>query len=162
MSASLTLYQQLIAGNLRVGSVIHKYCDFTTPPKNKYMLVASVEPKFMVLMINSRVNQHYVTLGQDVFHVKICKAEHEFLAHDSHANCIEAHSAFDLSDIRQELFDNYTQLHKGWITDSCLEEVYIAVRDNIVMRTSYKKAIMHSIESKLIHLEPQAENSKLT
>lgn len=40
---------------LQVGAVIYTHCPFTTPPKNKYMLICSLNP-LLVLLINSKIN----------------------------------------------------------------------------------------------------------
>lgn len=145
-------FARLIVSNLRVGSVIYKHCDFTTPPKVKYMVVASLEPNLLVLMINSEINRFYIDRGLDHFHVPVSQVDHQFLDYDSYANCIEAHNAFNLSDIRQELIDNYTSVFKGWITDECLESVYHAVKGNNMIRRNYQREIISAIEDKLPHL----------
>lgn len=143
----------LLAKNLRVGAVLYKWCDFTTPSKNKYMVVASLEPKLLILLINSKINQYYVDKGLDQFHVQIPQADHEFLKHDSYADCIEAHTAFDCSNIRQEVIESYNDIFQGWLTDTCLENVYHAVNNNEVIRQGHKKEITASIEEQLPHLK---------
>ena len=143
---------QLLANNLRVGAVIYKFCDFTTPPKEKFMVVASLDPNLLVLMINSNINQFYVQQGLDHFHVPVPVADHEFLTHDSYTNCIEAHTAFDCSQIKQEVIDDYVNVFKGWLTDDCLELVYHAVKVNNMIRRGHQKEIIASIEQQLPHL----------
>lgn len=143
---------ELLAKNLRVGSVIYKFCDFTTPPKNKFMVVASIEPRLLVLMINSEINSFYVHNGLDNFHVPISAIEHKFLTHDSFANCVEAHTAFDCSQIRQDVIDDYVNVFKGWLTDECLEAVYNAVKSNNILRAGHQKEIIASIEQQIPHL----------
>ena len=51
---------QLAVKNLRIGSVIYKHCNFTTPEKNKYMVVVSLQPRLLVLLINSEINEFYI------------------------------------------------------------------------------------------------------
>ncbi len=152
MPTNETPFAQLIANNLRVGSVIYKFCDFTTPPKNKFMVVASLDPRLLILMINSEVNQFYIERGLDHFHVLVPFTDHDFLTHDSYTNCVEAHTAFDYSQMRQEVINNYNDIFKGWLTDECLESVYHAVKNNTVIRRGHQKEIITSIEQQLPHL----------
>ncbi|WP_417438874.1 hypothetical protein [Idiomarina sp.] len=152
MPASQSPFAKLIENNLRVGAVLHKHCDFTTPPKNKFLVVASLEPRLLVLLINSEINQFYFQEGLDHFHVPLPEAEHKFLAHDSYASCIEAHTAFDCSQIRQEVLNDYVNVFKGWLTDECLEAVYHAVKGNNMIRKGHQKEIIASIEGQLTHL----------
>ncbi|NNH38023.1 hypothetical protein [Acinetobacter terrae] len=143
---------QLAVKNLRIGSVIYKHCNFTTPEKNKYMVVVSLQPRLLVLLINSEINEFYIKKKLDHFHVPINQSEHNFLDHDSFANCIEAHTAFDLSTLKSELLENYSEIHKGWLSDNCLENAYHAVKSNNILRTGEQKEIIISIEEQLPHL----------
>jgi hypothetical protein len=152
MSLSINPLANILVNNLRVGSVIHKFCDFTTPPKNKFLVVASLEPRLLVLMINSQVNNYYQLNNLDQFHVPVPEAEHSFLSHDSFTNCVEAHTAFDCSELRDEVILDYQNVFKGWLTDSCLESVYHAVKGNNVLRRAAQKEIMSSIEAQLPNL----------
>lgn len=152
MLSNQSPFATLIGNHLRVGAVLHKHCDFTTPPKDKFLVVASLEPRLLVLLINSEINQFYVQQRLDHFHVPIPKAEHDFLTHDSYTNCVEAHTAFDCSQIKQEVIDNYTKVFKGWLTDECLEAVYHAVKGNIMIRKGHQREIMSAIEGQLPHL----------
>lgn len=152
MLSNQSPFATLIGNHLRVGAVIYKHCDFTTPPKDKFLVVASLEPRLLVLLINTKINQFYVHQGLEQFHVPVPEAEHNFLTHDSYTNCVEAQTAFDCSQIRQEVIDNYTNVFKGWLTDDCLEAVYHAVKSNIMIRRGHQKEIISAIEGQLPHL----------
>jgi hypothetical protein len=142
----------LLANNLRVGAVIYKFCDFTTPPKNKFMVVASLEPNLLVLMVNSEINTFYVQRGLQHLHVPVPVADHDFLSHDSYTNCVDVHTAFDCNQIKQEVINDYVNVFKGWLTDDCLESVYHAVKSTNLLRKGHQKEIIASIESHLPHL----------
>ncbi|HBC3389513.1 hypothetical protein AABD46_13460 [Vibrio parahaemolyticus] len=152
MSSKQNPLAQLAANNLRVGSVIHKFCHFTTPPKDKFLVVVSVDPRLLVLIINSKINQYYIDNGTDQYHVSVPQVDHQFLSHDSFTNCVEAHTAFDCDDIKQDIIDNYTSVFKGWLTDNCLEDVYNAVKNNNIIRRGHQKEIITAIEGRLTHL----------
>jgi len=139
----------LLIRNLRVGSVLYTHCSFCTPPKNKYLLVVSLEPNLLVLVINSRINPFYYTNNTAQYHVTISKTDHSFLQHDSYANCIDANTAFKLDDCRQQMVENYKNFHKGWVTDNCLKNVLDAVSQQKVMRKAHKEEIISSLKSRL-------------
>lgn len=144
------LSQTLSDNHLRVGAVIYKHCSFTTPPKPKYLLVVSVEPRLLVLMINSEINVFYVKKDLEHLHVLLSKSEHSFLFHDSYTNCVEAHHAFDIENLKQEVIENYSDVFKGWITNKCLADVYSAVKNNDLIRIGHQREILFSIK-KLLH-----------
>lgn len=143
----------LLANNLRVGAVIYKHCNFTTPPKSKFMVVVSINPRLLVLLINSEINQFYILKGLHQFHVPVLAADHSFLIHDSYASCVEAHTSFDYTAVRQEVIGDYNNIFKGWLTDNCLEDVYHAVKNNSLIIKGHQKEIIASIEQQLPHLQ---------
>lgn len=152
MSGIISFSKDVLVNNIRPGAVIHKYCDFTKPPKNKFLVIASVEPDFLVLIINSSINNFFIKNGTDKYHVKLSNEEHGFLNHDSYANCVQAHNAFNLNDIEDQIEKNYDSLFKGFLSDSCVNSVYRAL-DNDIIRNNHKCAIMKSFENQFPHLK---------
>lgn len=146
-----SLSRNLSNNHFRVGAVIYRYCHFTEPPKQKYLLVVSIEPRLLVLMINSNINIFYVKRNLEHLHVLLSKTEHSFLVHNSYTNCIEAHNAFDIEDIKKEVAENYSNIFKGWITNKCLEDVYNAVKNNDLIRIGHQREILASIENCLLN-----------
>jgi len=143
-------WAQLLLRNLRVGSVVYTHCDFCTPdPKNKYLVVASLNPRCLVLVINSNINQYFITTGQDKYHVPVPASDHTFLDHDSYTNCIDAKDSFEVTFLQSEILNNYNNFHKGWLTDACLKDVYNAVKEQKVMRRGHKREIIDSLEAQL-------------
>lgn len=144
----------LLVKNIRPGAVLYKHCDFTTPPKSKFMVVASTSPRLLVLLINSEINKFWYDQDLDSYHVLIPCADHSFLHHDSYTNCIESHTAFDLSEIQSDILSDYNATFKGFLTDNCLAKVYKAVKENKILERRYKREITASIELQLPHLNP--------
>jgi len=135
--------------NFKVGSIVYTWCDFCTPAKNKYLLVASLEPNFLILVINSVINQFYISNGLDRFHVLISLEDHPFLEHDSHASCVEAIESFDVSFMRAEVLENYKKFHRGHLSTRCLKDVFDAVVEQDIMRQGQKDEIVASIKAQL-------------
>jgi hypothetical protein len=138
-----------ILRNLKIGSVVYAWCDFCTPAKNKYLLVVAIEPSLLVLVINSVVNQFYIANGQEAFHVLVPQEEHPFLHHDSHACCVEAIDAFDISFMHSSILADYDGFHRGYLSTRCLKEVYEAVLAQKLIRRGYKMEILASLVARL-------------
>lgn len=146
---ALDWFSAALLRNLRVGAVIYRWCGFCEPPKFKYLVVVSTEPRLLVLVVNSEINQFYIDRGLDKFHVLVPVVEHDFLKHDSYTCCIEAFATFDLSDLREEILKKYEDVLKGHLTAKCLVDVYRAVVEQNMIQRGLKNEILNSISSEL-------------
>lgn len=128
------------------GDVLFLHCDFTTPPKMKYMVVVCCEP-LLVLLINSDIRP-FIARREALLacQVEIPEATHQFLEWDSFVNCIEAHSAFNLEEIKERVAADYGNILKGRITNERMRAVRIAVNDSPVMELGNKKIILQALE----------------
>ncbi|AWZ99910.1 hypothetical protein CSB67_0637 [Enterobacter hormaechei] len=61
-------------------------------------------------------------------------------------NCIEAHAAFDLEVIKEQIATDYGGILKGRITDPCMQQVRNAVNVSKTMVTRHKKAILSALQ----------------
>ncbi|MBK7868334.1 MAG: hypothetical protein IPJ75_15870 [Ignavibacteriales bacterium] len=50
------LQDQLIEDAIQIGNVLKLFCDFTRPPKDKRLILVSVNPLIAVFLINSTIN----------------------------------------------------------------------------------------------------------
>ncbi|EPR6395354.1 hypothetical protein ACU70F_004096 [Salmonella enterica subsp. enterica serovar Anatum] len=128
------------------GDVLYLHCDFTTPPKVKYMVVVCCEP-LLVLLINSDINE-FIKRNNDLMacQVEINREDHDFLKWDSFVNCIEAHAAFDLEIIKEKIAIKYGDVLKGRITDHCMRQVRCAVEISKTMVKRHKKLILAALQ----------------
>lgn len=111
VSLSNALPAELIAVQsaqyIKAGAVIRLFCDFTTPPKFKYLMIATIEP-LQVFMINSEIPE-FIKRNESLLadQVDIPHKDYQFLTHDSVLNCIEVHRAFNISHLKSELVANF-------------------------------------------------------
>jgi hypothetical protein len=129
------------------GDVLYLHCPFTTPPKLKFMVVACCEP-LLVLLINSEI--HEFILANDEMadcQVDLPKADHDFLDWDSVVNCVNAHGAFSLEEVKAMVAADYGTVLKGRVADYCLRNVYIAVKDSPTMPRKQKKLILEAMKN---------------
>jgi hypothetical protein len=128
---------------LRPGQVLYLFCDFTTPPKEKYLVLVSRGQNPLLFFINSRIHPFILQRPELCdCQVKVSVAGNPFLHHDSFIDCSKVVDQFDQSDIRKQILDDIervrgeldaqtkqqiltaaqksrtiSQLHKQWISD---------------------------------------------
>lgn len=131
---------------LSPGDVLYLHCPFTTPPKKKYLLVACCSP-LLVLVINSEINP-FIEAREPLrrCQVELPQLDHAFLEWDSFVNCIEAHAAFNIDDVKERIVASYHQIVRGRIADYCMREVYTAVQVSPTMKRGQKKSILCALE----------------
>ena len=109
------------------GRVLHVFCNFTAPPKNKFVLVVATDPELMFFVINSEINQ-WLQARPDLRdrQVTIRQKNHLFLARDSYLNCTEAIRNMDPPMIEARLeqeLDNIKDMITEWERDAILYAV---------------------------------------
>lgn len=142
--------EQLADAKLIAGAVIYMPCDFTTPPKDKFLLVACCEPELLVLIINSEINP-FITERPELLacQVDIPHADHDFLHHDSFVNCVQTHTAFKMTSVRAAIVANYSKVYKGRLADYVIRQVIEAVDRSEVMEGRHSKMIIQELTASL-------------
>lgn len=126
---------------LEPGVIIYTYCPFTTPSKDKYHLVCCCDP-LLVLLINSEISEFIACRPTlKACQVEISKEEHPFLDWNSFVNCIDAHSAYDISFFKKQCESNFDSFYRGNISPNCIRDVIIAVNRSPTMIPKHKKVI---------------------
>lgn len=134
-----------ISNHLKAGAVLRLFCDFTTPPKYKFVMVASIIP-LQVFIINSEIHP-YILNNPNLLadQIDIPQADHSFLSHDSILNCVQAHQSFDISHLRQELMANFSQIYKGKLQPYVLRNVIDVVDKSTNLSRITKTQIITAI-----------------
>lgn len=134
-----------INNHLRAGAVLRIYCSFTTPPKFKFVMIANLEP-LEVFIINSEMPP-YIQNTPDLLadQIDIPQHDHPFLEHDSILNCIEAHRTFNISDLKQEMAENFSQIYKGKLKPYLLRNVLNVVENSVNLSPIVKSRIINAI-----------------
>lgn len=127
---------------LAVGNVLYLHCNFTTPPKVKYLVICCCDP-LLVLLVNSDIHSYIRNRAELLAcQVDIPKRDHGFLDWDSHISCIDAHQAFTFDEVMSELRANYSEVYVGDVADYCMRNVYSAIANNSVMARRQKNQIL--------------------
>lgn len=132
------------------GGVIYWDCDFTTPPKYKYLLIGCCEPELLVLMINSEINT-FIQQRPELLacQVDIPAMDHSFLQWDSVVNCIDAKDAINISALKEAVQLRYNDVYKGRLQNYCIRNVIDAVNLSPTMTGRQKKWITTALTSAL-------------
>ena len=120
--------RKYIHTRLIAGAVIYRFCDFTKPPKPKYLLVVQVQAETIIIVINTAINQ----FTQDRQHLLDCQvsidvATHNFLDHDSFIDCTATESLIT-TDLVEEILQDMSKL-RGQITTEMKAKVIAALND---------------------------------
>lgn len=91
--------EQYIDEHLQPGQILYLFCDFTTPPKEKYLVLACPGQNPLLFMINSEIHP-FITARPELSkcQIKLDASEYE-LDHDSYINCSKVIDEFSEEDI---------------------------------------------------------------
>jgi len=135
-----------IRENILPWQIIRLYCQFTTPPKNKYFLIVQIEPQPLLFMVNSRIHPYVRSRA----YLNQCQAllkanQNLFLTHDSYVDCREVCRNFSLNDIATQVEADMRRI-KGFISTESQEQVIAAIKISPVLEQKYKNEIVSNLE----------------
>ena len=128
-----------------VGTIILLHCPFTTPPKNKFIILLSANPDPILFMINSDENPFIE--NNPALHtqqIKIRQSDYGFLDHDSFVNCSEAITLLSVSEIMKQVNDDPTRI-KGKLIDSTKTSIRNVVKRSTTLSGVHKDIIRKNI-----------------
>lgn len=137
--------QRFIRKNLGPGAVLRLHCDFTTPPKPKFLVICCLQPQFLVFVVNTHIHPYI----RDRKWLEVCQvcldaANHNFLDHDSYIDCRNAIDDFSLGDI-EALMLNDMQVYQGVISDDVRNQTLAAVKACTVLPRREKEWIIAAL-----------------
>jgi hypothetical protein len=129
------------------GCIVHLFCEFTNPPKFKYLLVATGGEQPILFIINSKIPD-YVKARKDLLEcqVSLKVKEHDFLEHDSYLDCGQPITTFTRAQIRESLMADIKAL-SGLISASVIAEVRKKVSGSRTLSSLQKRTILEDIKT---------------
>jgi len=118
-----------IQDQLIPGQVVYLHCDFAKPtPKNKYLLIASIEPQVLLYIINTSIHEYissrdYLLVAQ----VEIDRDNHGFLDHNSYIDCTTTIRRFNYDELESILISDMSRL-KGSVSADVRTQVLAATK----------------------------------
>lgn len=136
-----------IRRQLAPGRVLYIHCDFTVPyPKDKYLLLAAIEPRLIFIVINSGERELVKTNPRwHAAQVPLFAAHYDFLEHDSVVDCTNAQEMTQ-EEVERQLILDMTRI-KGRLSQDTLALVIDAVTDSPGLINRDKTWILNSLTS---------------
>lgn len=140
------LTQLYIDKNLIPGQILHLFCNFTDPPKNKFALVVSTNPLILAFLVNSKVN-NYVQLRGELLalQIQIKKCDYPFLDHDSYIACHNIIEDFSREEIVTQLKANIHNII-GMIKPTTKQQIITAIKASTIYDQEQVDIIVNSLK----------------
>jgi hypothetical protein len=140
----------LIKAKIRAGCILHIFCDFVTPPHNKFVVVVHYdydEALVLVFLVNSHIHPlvaHNPALRAS--QIDLRRAEYAFLDHDSYLNCSQVFDDFDIEEVVTHLVSHPNDF-KGRLSANEIQEVMQAVAASVTLSEYDKNVILNSLSN---------------
>ncbi len=131
-----------MGGILHIGAILHLYCSFTKPPKDKFLVVVCLDPKPLLVFINTRINalvQSNPDLAQ--CQVLIDAENHPFLDYDSYIDCSDVCS-FPIDHLEEQVKDQL----KGTVSSGVLSGIEVAIQKSPLISPRQLSWIAHALK----------------
>src|SRR2546423_726525 len=114
---------QSIRDQFLPGQIFYLFCDFTIPSaKDKYVVLACVNPRPLVLLINTKKSELVRTDPElESTQVLLTPSDYPFLRHDSYINCLSSHDMRQ-DEIEQQVLLDMSRI-KGRLNRQCISEL---------------------------------------
>lgn len=137
---------KLIRPSIKPGQFFLLRCNFTDPPKDKFLLLVSDNPKPLFFMVNSKIH----TYIKDREHLlggqfQIEKKDYKFLSYDSFLNCTNP-VHIDIENIEKQLLQDMGRI-KDKITEIDRKLIWDIVKESETLSPNQIKWIKEEFSS---------------
>ncbi len=138
---------KFVERNLSPGCVIKLFCHTTKRPKEKRLMIASVNPDFLLFLINSEVPN----FKEKSPHLKVQQISlkvndnQEFLDHDSWLDCSEVFREFSVNEVKEILLNDTSRI-LGKLNDDTISKLMDSVSDSETLEQRHINAILSDIK----------------
>ena len=141
------LLNQFVDRALQPGSILYLFCEFTTPPKHKYLVFLHRDQRPLFFLINSRVHpyiQGRPHLAQS--QVLLSASTYDFLDHDSYLDCSTVRNELTLEEMREQLSADLT-FYRGDLDEATRQTIVRVVGLAPTIAPLHKNLIITSLSS---------------
>ena len=137
---------QYIDEHLHPGQILYLFCDFTTPPKEKYLVLACPGQNPLLFMINSEIHP-FIAARPELCkcQIKLDASEYEF-DHDSYINCSKVIDEFSEEGIYRQLGRDVSRI-KNVLTPKTKQDVIQVVSAARTIKKHVKTLIIQALQT---------------
>ena len=136
-----------IARSLKPGQIFYLFCNFTSPQKEKYLILICSEPKHLFFLINSEIHPFIKKRSElNQCQVSLKQNDHNFLDHDSFIDCIDV-KEFHLEEIENQILVDMSRI-KGTANQQVIDNIIAAVKTTKTIIPRHKKWILDSLTNR--------------
>jgi len=136
---------QFVERNLRPSHVIKLFCRTTTPPKEKRLVIASINPELLIFIINSEIPRFYekkpYLKNQQI---PLTKQKENFLDHDSWLDCSEVFREFNIQKVKEILLADTSRV-LGRLSDEVIAQLMDVVSESETLEQRHINQIISDI-----------------
>jgi len=140
--------QEHVSRSRTSGRVLYLFCGFTSPPKEKYVVVVGfdAQQRPLLFIINSDIHP-FIRRHPDLLNcqVRLSASDYGFLDHDSFADCSEVIDDFDYQTINEQLILDTGRI-KGELSEDTKKEIARVVQAARTIISEHKGLILKSLE----------------
>jgi hypothetical protein len=138
--------EQYIDEHLQSGQILYLFCDFTTPPKEKYLVLACPGHHPFLFMINSDIHP-FIAARPELRKCQIRLDASEYdLDHDSYINCSKVIDEFSEEDIYRQLGRDLSRIKKE-LTQKTKQEMIQVVSTAKTIKKHIKTLIIQALQA---------------
>lgn len=136
---------QFVHKHLKPGQILYLFCDFTTPPKEKYLVLACSGANPLLFLINSEIHP-YIEARPELqkCQVKIRASDYQ-LDHDSYINCSRVIDNISETEIIEQVIKDTGRI-KGELTEETTQEIIQVVTTAKTLNTHIKRLIIQALQ----------------
>ena len=137
--------QEHITRHLTPGRVLYLFCDFTNPPKEKYLALVCPGPVPLFFVVNSGISTYIQSRPERrTCQVSLPASDHDFLAHDSFLDCSEVVPDLREAEVRRQLVGDIGRI-KGELSEAAKAQVISVVQTAHTISAAHKRAIEQAL-----------------
>ncbi len=138
---------KFVERHLLPSHVIKLFCHTTRRPKEKRLVIASINPELLLFVINTdipRFKEKTPHLKRQQISLKV-KDNQEFLDHDSWLDCSEAFREFNIGEVKEILLNDTSRI-LGKLSDEIISQVMDVVSESETLEQRHINAILSDIK----------------
>lgn len=131
------------------GRILYLFCDFTTPPKEKFLVVGCVTPKPLFLIVNCRIS-NFIYKRPHLLHgqVRIDGESYGCFQHECFVECTTAIDSFTVQQVIEQVINEMARI-KEMISDSDRYAILDAVKNADTLIEKHKKWLLDGLDTDL-------------